>query len=130
METDFKIKYFYFRLKGTSLRWFRSKENARRKNINKSRRIGITCQRDLSWRLEPKFYKCITIKVNEGLKSYLSKNKQRDGVDRPYYIPDIASLNYYLDVRVEDIRDKESHYECDLRVIFSAEKNAFKESIA
>ena len=24
------------------------------------------------------------------------ENKQRYGVDRPYYIPDIATLNYYL----------------------------------
>ena len=61
-------------------------------------------------------------KVDEGLKNYLSKNKQRDGVDRPYYIPDLASLSYYLNVRVEDIRDKESYYECDLRLIFYSKK--------
>lgn len=75
-------------------------------------------------------YKTITIKADENLKNFLVENKQRNGVDRPYYIPDIAALNYYLSVRVEDIREKENYYECDLRIIFFAEKSAFKELIA
>lgn len=53
-----------------------------------------------------------------------------DGVDRLYYIPDIATLNYYLTVRVEGTREKENYYEIDLRIIFYAEKFAIKELIA
>ncbi|WP_138159702.1 transglutaminase-like domain-containing protein [Peptoniphilus catoniae] len=92
--------------------------------------LGLVVKETFFNASDQEFYKCITIKVDEGLKNYLSENRQRDGVDRPYCIPDIATLNYYLAVRVEDIRDKETYYECDLRVIFFAEKKAFKELIA
>lgn len=79
---------------------------------------------------EDEKYKTITIKVDEDLKNFLEENDERNGVDRPYHILDIAALNYYLSVRVEDIREKENYYECDLRIIFFAEKSAFKELIA
>lgn len=92
--------------------------------------VGLVAKETFLEASDEEKYKKITIKVDEGLKNYLSKNEERDGIDRQYYIPDLATLNYYLAVRVEDIRDKETYYECDLRVIFSAEKKAFKELIA
>lgn len=79
---------------------------------------------------EDEKYKEITIKVDEGLKNFLVENKQRNGVDRPYNIPDIATINYYFSVRVEDIRESENCFECNLRIIFFAEKSDFKELIA
>ena len=92
--------------------------------------LGLVAKETFLEASDEEKYKKITIKVDEGLKNYLSKNEERDGIDRQYYIPDLATLNYYLAVRVEDIRDKKTYYECDLRVIFSAEKKEFKELIA
>ena len=71
-------------------------------------------------------YKPITVKVNEDLKNFLEKIDTRDGIDKQFIIPDSATLNNLLAVRVEDIQAKSDHYECELLVQLFAEKRDFK----
>ena len=71
-------------------------------------------------------YKPVTIKVNEDLKNFLEDIEIRDGIDKQFIIPDSATLNNLLVVRVEDIRPKDDHYECELIVQLFAEKKDFK----
>lgn len=92
--------------------------------------LGLVVKETFLKALDDEKYKVITIKVDENLKNFLEENDERNGVDRPYYILDIATINYYFSVRVEDIREKEKYYEIDLKIIFFAEKSAFKELIA
>lgn len=71
-------------------------------------------------------YKLITVKVNEDLKSFLENLESRDGIDKQFIIPDSATLNNLLVVRVEDIQAKSTYYECELLVQLFAEKEDFK----
>ena len=72
-------------------------------------------------------YKSVVIKVDEGLKEFLEEIKVRDGIDKQFMIPDSSTLNNLLVVRVEDIKDKGSYYECELLVQLFAEKYLFKD---
>lgn len=72
-------------------------------------------------------YKPITIKINEELKTFLEQTKGRHGVDKEFLIPDSATLNNLLVVRLEDIKPKSDYYECELLVQFFAEKRYFKD---
>lgn len=71
-------------------------------------------------------YKPVTIKANEELKNFLEKTETRDGIDKQFIIPDSATLNNLLVVRVEDIQAKSDYYECELLVQLFAEKKDFK----
>lgn len=102
----------------------------REKILTNVEEIGLIVKETFLNALDDEKYKEITIKADEGLKNFLEENEQRNGVDRPYYIPDIATINYYFSVRVEDIREEEKYFVIDLRVIFFAEKSDFKELIA
>lgn len=72
-------------------------------------------------------YKPVSIKVDERLKTFLEQNEIRDGIDKLYPIPGSATLNNLLVVRVEDIKDQGTDYECELLVQFFAEKYLFKD---
>lgn len=72
-------------------------------------------------------YKPITININEELKTFLEQTKGRHGVDKEFSIPDSATLNNLLVVRLEDIKPKSDYYECELLVQFFAEKRYFKD---
>lgn len=71
-------------------------------------------------------YKPVIIKVNEDLKNFLESIGLRDGIDKQFIIPDSATLNNLLVVRVEDIQEKSDYYECELLVQLFAEKKDFK----
>lgn len=71
-------------------------------------------------------YRPVTIKVNEDLKNFLEKIDTRDGIDKQFIIPESATLNNLLVVRVEDIESKGEYYECKLLVQLFAEKIDFK----
>lgn len=71
-------------------------------------------------------YKPITVKVDEDLKSFLENLGSRDGIDKQFIIPDSATLNNLLAVRVEDIQAKSDYNECELLVQLFAEKEDFK----
>lgn len=71
-------------------------------------------------------YKSVTVKVNEGLMNFLEDTEVRDGIDKQFIIPDSATLNNLLVVRVEDIQAKFDYYECELLVQLFAEKKDFK----
>lgn len=72
-------------------------------------------------------YKPITININEELKTFLEQTKGRHGVDKEFLIPDSATLNNLLVVRLEDMKPKTDYYECELLVQFFAEKRYFKD---
>lgn len=72
-------------------------------------------------------YKPVTVKVDEDLKSFLENLGSRDGIDKQFIIPDSATLNNLLVVRVEDIQAKSDYYECELLVQLFAEKRDFKD---
>lgn len=72
-------------------------------------------------------YKPITININEELKTFLEQTKGRHGVDKEFLIPDSATLNNLLVVRLEDIKPKSDYYECELLVQFFTEKRNFKD---
>ena len=72
-------------------------------------------------------YKPITININEELKTFLEQTKGRHGVDKEFLIPESATLNNLLVVRIEDIKPKSDYYECELLVQFFAEKRNFKD---
>ena len=72
-------------------------------------------------------YKSVVVKVDEGLKYFLEGIEIRDGIDKQFIIPDSSTLNNLLVVRVEDIKNKGSYYECELLVQLFAEKYLFKE---
>lgn len=72
-------------------------------------------------------YKSVVVKVDEGLKDFLEEIEMRDGIDKQFIIPDSSTLNNLLVVRVEDIKNKGSYYECELLIQLFAEKCLFKE---
>lgn len=72
-------------------------------------------------------YKPITININEELKTFLEQTKGRHGVDKEFLIPDSATLNNLLVVRLEDMKPRSDYYECKLLVQFFAEKRNFKD---
>lgn len=71
-------------------------------------------------------YKPITININEELKTFLEQTKGRHGVDKEFLIPDSATLNNLLVVRLENMKPKTDYYECELLVQFFAEKETLK----
>lgn len=71
-------------------------------------------------------YKPVIVKVSEDIKSFLENLGSRDGIDKQFIIPDSATLNNLLVVRVEDIEAKSDYYECELLVQLFAEKIDFK----
>ena len=44
--------------------------------------VGLVAKETFLEASDEEKYKKITIKVDEGLKNYLSKNEERDGIDR------------------------------------------------
>lgn len=72
-------------------------------------------------------YKPVIVNVNEDLKNFLESIGSRDGIDKQFIVPDSATLNNLLVVRVEDIQEKSDYYECELLVQLFAEKRDFKE---
>lgn len=75
-------------------------------------------------------YKRTTIKVGAGLKTFLEQNNVRDGIDKQFEIPDSSTLNNLLVVQAEDIKQKDTYYECELLVQFFGEKYLFKDLMA
>ena len=71
-------------------------------------------------------YKLVTVKVNKELKDFLEEIDTRDGIDKQFIIPGSSTLNNLLVVRLEDIKNKDDYYECELLVQLFAEKRDFK----
>lgn len=72
-------------------------------------------------------YKPVVVKASEEIKNFLEEIKMRDGIDKQFIIPDSSTLNNLLVVRVEDIKNKDDYYECELLVQLFAEKYLFKD---
>ena len=88
--------------------------------------LGVVAK-DVFYEMEDmEAYKPVTIKANEELKNFLEDIEMRDGIDKQFIIPDSATLNNLLVVRVEDIQAKSDYYECELLVQLFAEKKDFK----
>ena len=79
---------------------------------------------------EDSLYERITIKVNKNLKEFLEKNDTRAPYNKLYKIPDSATLDNQLIVRVEEIVDKGSYCECEILVQFMEKKVNFKDVMA
>lgn len=97
------------------------------KILTSKEELGLVVKKVFYEAKDKEAYKPITIKINEGLKNFLEKNKGRHGIDKEFLIPGSSTLNNLLVVRVEDIRSEDDYYECDLLVQFFAEKEDFKD---
>lgn len=76
-----------------------------------------------------KFYINKTINVSEEVKLYLEQHDSRDGINRLYEIPGNSTLNNYMIIRLDYIRDKKSFYECDFTIQFIDKKSDLLELI-
>ncbi|MDU1022885.1 MAG: transglutaminase domain-containing protein [Peptoniphilus harei] len=89
--------------------------------------LGIVAKEVFYQTKDDECYKPVVVKVNEELKDFLEEIEMRDGIDKQFIIPDSATLNNLLVVRVEDIQAKSDYYECELLVQLFAEKRDFKD---
>lgn len=89
--------------------------------------LGIVAKEFFYQTKDDECYKPVVVKVNEELKDFLEEIEMRDGIDKQFIIPDSATLNNLLVVRVEDIQAKSDYYECELLVQLFAEKRDFKD---
>lgn len=89
--------------------------------------MGIVAKEVFYQTKDDECYKPVVVKVNEELKDFLEEIEMRDGIDKQFIIPDSATLNNLLVVRVEDIQAKSDYYECELLVQLFAEKRDFKD---
>lgn len=97
------------------------------KILTSKKELGLVAKKAFYEAKDKEAYKPIIININEELKTFLEQTKGRHGVDKEFLIPDSATLNNLLVVRVEDIRSEDDYYECDLLVQFFAEKEDFRD---